>query len=283
MVFVVLFRFMRFIGILPIVLNMLSSYDGILDEGEQKLSSSSIRRRKGKAFPFWTMKLIERIKPTDPIGDGFFLDGLEARITPTEDGGYDFISGRIPSVDSGHAVLWTKKEYSGDVEIEFDYTRLDDKDERSVTACLLYFHAEGNGDGPYDRDISKWNLLRTVPAMNLYFGHMRLYHISFAAFDSRFEPHAYVRGRIYKAGELEGTNLSPDYLPGDFFQAGLKYHIRAGVKGRELYFQAERDGRILDCSWEIPEEDRRSHGRIGIRQMSSRSMHIDNITIRTEG
>ena len=229
------------------------------------------------------MELTERIGKDDSLMDAFFLDGMEARITPTEDGGYDFISGLVPSVDSGHGVLWTKKEYSGDVELEFDYTRLDGKDEDSVTACLLYFHAEGNGDEPYEKDISKWNLLRTVPAMNLYFGHMRLYHISFAAFDRRFEPHAYVRGRIYKAGELDGTNLSPDYLPGEFFATGKEYHITAGVKGETLYFKAERDGKVLDCSWMIPEEARRNHGRIGIRQMSSRAMHIRNIQIRTEG
>ena len=234
-------------------------------------------------FPSLAMKLTDRITPKDPLFENFFLDGMEARIVPTEDGGYDFISGSIPSVDSGHGVLWTKEEYSGDVEIEFDYTRLDEKDEESVTACLLYFHAEGNGDGPYDRDISKWNLLRTIPAMNLYFGHMRLYHISFAAFDRRFEPHSYVRGRIYKAGELEGTNLSPDYLPGDFFTTGLKYHITAGVKGSTLYFKAEREGKTLSASWEIPEGSRRNHGRIGMRQMSSRSSHIENMTIRTEG
>ena len=226
--------------------------------------------------------LIERIKPSDPMEENFFLDGLEARLMPRDDGGYDFISGMIPSMDSGHGVLWTKKEYFGNVEIEFDYTRLDDSNEDSVTACLLYFHAEGNGDGPYDRDISKWNLSRTVPAMTLYFGHMRLFHISFAAFDRRFEPHSYVRGRIYKAGELEGTNLSPDYLPGSFFTPRLKYHIIAGVKDDTLYFKAERNGETLDAEWKIPETETRRHGRIGIRQMSSRAMHIENMTVRTE-
>ena len=228
------------------------------------------------------MNLTDRITNEDSIMEKFFLDGLEARVTPTEDGGYDYISGPTPSVDAGHAVLWTNEEYSGDVELSFDYTRLDDKYENSVTACLLYFHAEGNGDEPYEKDIAKWNLLRTVPAMNLYFGHMRLYHISFAAFDRRFEPHAYVRGRVYKAGELDGTNLKPDYLPGDFFTPGLTYHITAGVRGDELYFKAERDGRTLDASWKIPEDARRNHGRIGIRQMSSRAMHIANVRVRTE-
>ena len=72
-------------------------------------------------------------------------------------------------------VLWTRNSFTGDLRIDYSYTRLDDE-----TRCvnILYIQATGYGEGQYAKDISKWNGLRRVPAMRMYFDHMHTYHIS---------------------------------------------------------------------------------------------------------
>ena len=54
-------------------------------------------------------------------------------------------------------------------------TRLD-SERRCVT--ILYIQATGSGKGPHAKDISKWNDLRRVPAMPVYFDHMNTYHMT---------------------------------------------------------------------------------------------------------
>jgi len=42
-------------------------------------------------------------------------------------------AGPTAGSDSCHAVLWTKRSFSGDVKIEFEYTRADTKTSRSIS------------------------------------------------------------------------------------------------------------------------------------------------------
>ena len=109
------------------------------------------------------------------------LDGLAASINHT-DRGMHFKAGPEYYNDAHHAVLWTKASFYGDVKIEFDYTKTDNET-RFVN--ILYIQATGDGEGVFERDISKWEALRQVPAMRMYFENMDLFHISFAAFGNR--------------------------------------------------------------------------------------------------
>ncbi|MEG1686196.1 MAG: hypothetical protein RR319_09695, partial [Bacteroides sp.] len=72
-------------------------------------------------------------------------------------------------IDADHTVLWTKQSFDGSLRIEYDYTRLDTIN-KFVT--ILYLFAEGSGIGSYSQDISTWDTLRRIPAMNEYFDHM---------------------------------------------------------------------------------------------------------------
>ena len=41
---------------------------------------------------------------------------------------------------SSHAVLWTKKSFKGNIQIDYDYTRLD---ETKKCVKIIYFYAKG--------------------------------------------------------------------------------------------------------------------------------------------
>lgn len=216
--------------------------------------------------------------------DNWFLDGDKARILfahgniPGEkERGLELYSGPNTKADDCHSVLWSKKEFSGNVKISFDYTRLDRDDENNTSVCIVYLLAQGSGEKGYEKDISKWNDKRTIPSMNIYFNHMNLYHISFAAFDEKNDPRKYIRARQYKAGEFLGTNIAPDYDPQDLFLTGVTYHIDAIKFEDYLFFKANN----LICSWNLDKKTLLNSGRIGIRQMAGRSGRFSNITIST--
>ena len=93
------------------------------------------------------------------------LDGKKATITHSNKG-MDFKAGPNYRENGSHAVLWTKQSFTGDIRLEYEYTKLDDVIE-AVT--ILYIQATGSGAEGYDKDISKWADKREVAAMNLYF------------------------------------------------------------------------------------------------------------------
>ncbi len=88
-------------------------------------------------------------------------------------------AGPIARDHASHCVLWTRESFHGDVKIEFDYWRMDTI-QRWVN--ILYIQATGTGNGQYAEDISTWSHLRQTPFMRMYFDHMNLLHVSFAAF-----------------------------------------------------------------------------------------------------
>jgi hypothetical protein len=75
---------------------------------------------------------------TDEWSDQWFLDGERATVRSTEKGMF-FSGGPIVNDSSCHAVLWTKESFSGDIKIEYEYTRMDSEKDAGVN--ILYILA----------------------------------------------------------------------------------------------------------------------------------------------
>lgn len=88
----------------------------------------------------------------------WFLDGEVGTVTNSPEG-MTLTAGPEFKNDAHHLVLWTKREFEGDLKIEYDYTRTD---EAPNCVTILYIQATGSGDAPYAKDITKWNGLRKV-------------------------------------------------------------------------------------------------------------------------
>jgi hypothetical protein len=190
---------------------------------------------------------------TDDWKTQWFLDG-EIGTVKTGTDGMTLTAGPEFRNDAHHMVLWTKKEFKGDLKIEFDYTRLD-KEKQCVT--ILYIQATGSGKGPYAKDISTWNELRKVPSMKTYFNHMNIYHISYAAFPNKGKDRTqYIRGRRYmpEGKGMKGTDMDPDYFPKGFFATGVKHHVTVIKKDRDLYMRIENPGTVYYCHMKNPKQ-----------------------------
>ncbi len=142
---------------------------------------------------------------TEDWKEKWFLDGEVGAVRNSPEG-MTLTAGPEFRNNAHHMVLWTKDSFEGDLKIEYEYTRLD-KAPDCVT--ILYIQATGSGNGPYAKDITEWNTLRKVPAMNMYFDDMNTYHISYAANPGTKE--AYIRGRRYMPDRqgLKGTDGLP--------------------------------------------------------------------------
>ncbi|MBN1858860.1 DUF1961 family protein [Candidatus Bipolaricaulota bacterium] len=212
----------------------------------------------------------------------WFLDG-EIGTVKTGDDGMTLTAGLEFKNDAHHMVLWTKDSFKGDLKIEYDYTRRDDE-KQCVT--ILYIQATGSGEGPYARDITKWNALRKVPSMETYFNNMNLYHISYAAFPNRGKDRTqYIRARRYMPGEsgLKNTDLEPDYYPKGLFARGVKHHITVIKKDRDISMRIENDSQVTYCHMTNPKLPPVVEGRIGLRHMFTRSATYRNIRISVAG
>ncbi len=205
----------------------------------------------------------------------WFLDGVNSRIYNHPEHGMEIYSGARLYEDADHTVLWTKQAFTGDIKISYEFTRLDNADK---CVNIIYLLATGSGVPPYDTDISKWNDLRVIPAMNMYFDHMHTYHISYAAFGME-KQEKYIRARRYVCDGLNGTEMSPDYEPESFFAPMKKQNLTFIKKGSTLYFHIQCEDKQKLCSWEIPGNDILCEGRVGLRQMYTRNSRYKNIEI----
>lgn len=123
--------------------------------------------------------------------------------------------------------MWTKESFSGDIKIEYDYTRTGDATSR---VTILYIQATGDGEGQFVKDISAWAKFREVPAMKKYYENMNALHISYAAFDKSSDITFYVRARRYPKpnGErFKVTEIAPSYDNQGYFELAQTYHITA--------------------------------------------------------
>ncbi len=210
----------------------------------------------------------------------WFLDG-DVGMVNNGPSGMTLTAGPEFKNDAHHMVLWTKQSFEGNLKIEYDYTRTD-KETRCVN--ILYIQATGSGKGPYARDISQWNELRKVPAMDTYFDHMHAYHLSYAAFPNSGENRvSYLRARRYlpEGDGLKGTELAPDYDPQGFFAEGVKHHITVIKKDRDLFLRVENPDRVGHYHFRNPRLPAITDGRVGLRHMFTRSARYRNFQIST--
>ncbi len=211
----------------------------------------------------------------------WFLDGKVATVKNGKDG-MVLTAGPEWKNDAHHMVLWTKDEFQGDLKIEYDWTR---QDEEARGVNILYVQATGSGKAPYAKDITRWNDLRTVPAMKTYFNNLNTYHISYAAFPDTEKPSlSYIRGRRYmphKTG-LKGSNLQPEYESNTLFATGIRHHITVIKTDRAMFIRVKTPtetiyGHTYNTLLPIISE-----GRIGLRQMFTRTSTYKNFSICTK-
>ena len=211
----------------------------------------------------------------------WFLDGQRAWIKNMEDGML-YSAGPIERDDACHAVLWTRQSFTGDLKIEYDYTRMDNI-QKAVN--IIYIQATGKEEGPYSKDISEWSHMRTIPYMRTYFTNMKLLHISYAAFtnDDAKGKLDYVRARRYPV--LPGQNFGRDTRVGEsydntgFFIPGVKYHITILKKGDKLFMKVAGDGKSTLFNWDYSDHPRITEGRIGLRHMWTRCSKYANFSV----
>ena len=211
----------------------------------------------------------------------WFLDGLRADIKNSENGML-YSAGTVNRDDACHAVLWTKKSFSGTVKIEYDYTRTD---ARVVWVNILYILATGVDLEHYDKDITKWNALRIIPSMRNYFKNMNAYQISYAAFKGNNEdPEAdYIRLRQYPTPNrqeyLKGSEIPEASYATGLFNPGVQYHITAIKTSKKIYFNVSSENESTLFSWDLREKSVLEEGRIGLRHMYTRSALYKNFKI----
>ncbi|MEM6332997.1 MAG: DUF1961 family protein [Planctomycetota bacterium] len=209
---------------------------------------------------------------TDDWTSRWTLDGRHATLTHSPDG-MNFQAGPVNGDDAHHAVLWTRQTFQGDLKIEYDYTKTD---ERTENVTILYIHATGSGQDPFDADISTWAHLREVPSMRLYFNHMHAYHISYAVNATvNDDPTAdYIRLRRYMPdlGQgLKGTDLGPDHFNTGLFKPHQPHKITIIKQADQLAMRVENDEQTRVFIWHTDALPPLDQGRIGLRHMYTRS------------
>jgi hypothetical protein len=203
--------------------------------------------------------------------DKWFLEGEKASVKNTPDGML-FSAGPEPGDDASHAVLWTSQSFSGDVRIEYRYTRLDTM--MSVDAVtILYIHATGLGmvESPTDIALSSWR--RSVPAMTEYYLYMTALQISYATTGPVRSD--YVSARQYPAESQQSfpteTQIPPVYEDVGLFEVGETYRVTAVKEDTRLSFTVEGEDGIRKFEWDTTGFLPLEGGRIGLRHMWARS------------
>ena len=217
---------------------------------------------------------------TSDWSEKWLLDGLKSRVLNSPQG-MEFYAGSVPAEDSSHSVLWTRKSFSGNVKIEYEYTRLD---AATKYVTILYIQATGSGQGNFSGEIFNWSEMRRIPAMRMYFNHMNTYHISYAAYGNANadEQHDYIRARRYmpeSGNGLKGTDLEPDYFDTGLFQPGVKHQITVIKYGNDLYMEINGPNKKMLCHWKNSSLPPIENGRIGLRHMASRNARYKNFRV----
>jgi len=202
----------------------------------------------------------------------WFLDGEVGTVTNTPLG-MELLSGPEHKNPAHHMVLWTKDSFAGDLKIEYEFTRLDEKGQG---VCIVYIQATGSGEEGFAEDITAWNAFRRVPVMGTYFQNMHTYHISYAC--------EYIRGRRYMphGKKMNGhTELTPDYAvdSAELFEVGVPYRVTIIKQDRTLSMRVASDKRVRHFHMTNEAYPAITHGRIGLRQMSTRWSRYRDIRI----
>lgn len=208
----------------------------------------------------------------------WFLDGEVGTVTHSPEG-MTLTAGPEFKNDAHHMVLWSKRNFVGDIKIEYDFTRLD---EERRCAIILYIQASGSGKDRFDKDIATWSDLRKVPAMSTYFDNMHTYHLSYASFgNTGKEQSSYIRVRRYMPHRtgLKGTELTPDYHYETLFATGVKHHITIIKRDRDLHVRVQNADEVRYCHVQNAKLPVITEGRIGLRHMFTRSARYANFRV----
>lgn len=201
------------------------------------------------------------------------LDGLKANVT-TSEAGMNFRAGPVPRENASHAVLWTQQSFSGDLKIEYEYTRTD---EANQYVNILYIQATGSGEEGKAPDISEWADQRTVPAMSVYWGNMHTYHISYAAYGSKpvTDDYDYIRARRYRPDITplkNGPIFEPDaYERTGLFAPGVPHRVTVIKQANDLFMMIRNADKEYLAHWDTSGQPPVTEGRIGLRHMYTRS------------
>jgi parallel beta-helix repeat protein len=209
--------------------------------------------------------------------DKWTLDGVKATVTNSTKG-MDFTAGPQAFNDAHHAVLWSKRDFKGDLKIEYEYTRLD-KEVRMVN--IIYIQATGSGENGFDEDISTWADKRTVPSMRTYFNNMNTYHISYAAFGTKNKDATkdYIRARRYICRGLNGTELENEYKNTGFFATGVPHKITIVKSGKDVYMHIKNSQKEMLCHFVNSKFPPIMEGKIGLRHMYTRGARYKNFRV----
>ncbi|MHC4872898.1 MAG: hypothetical protein ACYTFY_13735 [Planctomycetota bacterium] len=227
------------------------------------------------------LKIVLKDSGTGNWQDNWVVDGYRADIRNTPEG-MVFSAGPERGDNSCHAVLWSKKSFSGSMKVEFDFTRLDTIN-RFVN--ILYFHAQGVG-GDYVEDIHSWSDKRCIPFMKTYFENMNLLHISYAAFGNQNDDDDnYLRVRRYPVTEersFEQIEVEPTIEKTGFFQSGI-LHKMCFVKTKDrLALRVKTEEAELHHIWDTTTVAPPESGPLGIRHMWTKSSLYKDIKIYSE-
>lgn len=214
----------------------------------------------------------------DCKGDWKFNWSLDGKIGYVENSpeGMALHAGPELKNDAHHVVLWTRQPFTGNLLIEYDYTRLDTCDRR---VNIIYIQATGFEEEEYSKDIFEWNHLREVPAMKAYYNNMHTLHISYAALSAEGD---YIRARRYRPdlyNKKKNTELGASYNTG-FFDTGVKHHITIIKKGFDLYMKVSNAEKTALYKWNYSQHPEIIEGRIGLRQMQKRSSLYENFVVK---
>ena len=218
---------------------------------------------------------------TDDWREHWSLDGQKAEVSNSGEG-MNFRAGPVPRENASHAVLWTKESFSGDIRIEYEYTRTD---EATQYVNILYIQATGSGEKGFPKDISEWADKRTVPAMSVYWGNMHTYHISYAAYGRKpvTDDYDYIRARRYRPDLLPKKNgpiFEPDTCERTgLFAPGVPHRISVIKQGNELFMMIRNPEKEYLCHWVNTDQPLVSEGRVGLRHMYTRSARYRDFTV----
>ena len=207
------------------------------------------------------------------------LDGKKG-IIRYDNKGMELCAGHEALNDSNHVVLWSPCSFSGDLKIEYSFTRLDTSSTESVN--IIYLHALGSGNSPYVADIKQWNRLRDVPSMQVYYNHMNTYHISYAV--NGPEGIDYIRARRYipeTVHGLSGTALFPEYHDTKLFQPGITYQITIILHNRHLFMHVTDNNESHLFWFDTASLPPLYEGYIGLRQMGTRVSRYADFRVST--
>jgi hypothetical protein len=224
---------------------------------------------------------------TDNWQANWFLDGKNA-VLEHRDGGLSFITTaskvdkRVDraAFDAQHAVLWTKKEFEGDVRISYDFSKLPD----SSWQKLIYIQARGIGEERYVEDIYAWRDLREVARMDKYYKFMDLISLSL-----RSE----IRCKRYPIVDMENNRLECEFMPraeNKGMAEGREYHCLVEKRRASILLRIKdvRTGEhVVDHTWDLTDQTILENrdpkfvgkGRIGLRLMGGHKINFRDFTV----